>query len=178
MPLICSRKRSKRQTRRWRWWRTEEEKNRKCAGKTESSVHRYVKYHSTIIVNYMQLFVFIFSPKKVLIAKNRTRRLFRAWVKYNFSRRVKSNILSCLLPPPPKKKSKFCNIAILRFADYWLNIELMYLCLTIVLKFFFQRRTRSWTMVKITILLKFSYLKNHLSFFFPMNKIHFVLILI
>lgn len=104
MPLICSRKRSKRQTRRWRWWRTEEEKNRKCAGKTESSVHRYVKYHSTIIVNYMQLFVFIFSQKKVLIAKNRTRRLFRAWVKYNFSRRVKSNILSCLLPPPPPKK--------------------------------------------------------------------------
>lgn len=104
MPLICSRKRSKRQTRRWRWWRTEEEKNRKCAGKTESSVHRYVKYHSTIIVNYMQLFVFIFSQKKVLIAKNRTRRLFRAWVKYNYSRRVKSNILSCLLPPPPPKK--------------------------------------------------------------------------
>lgn len=107
MPLICSRKRSKRQTRRWRWWRTEEEKNRKCAGKTESSVHRYVKYHSTIIVNYMQLFVFIFSQKKVLIAKNRTRRLFRAWVKYNFSRRVKSNILSCLLPPPsPPQKIK------------------------------------------------------------------------
>lgn len=72
---FCSRKRSKRQTgRRRRRWRTEEEKNRKCAGKTESSVHRYVKYHSPITVNYMQLFLFINS------SKISTCRLFRAGV--------------------------------------------------------------------------------------------------